>query len=255
LGQGLKQSSAKRKTGDVDPRDAILMRDHPVELVHRELSGRAQQLSEDLLLRTLDEATGINVGIVDRQNPFGDEFVPDYVISHGGDGNVGEAFNRFPGIPIIGVNSDTDRSIGYLCCWTATSVLDALKNLNDPDISKLQTLVVTVRDETSNEVTTYPVLNEALITHQNPAASLNYWITMDDLPEQKIRPSYKFIASTATGSTGSVRAMGGPIMDIASERILTCIIGQDEPIAVRPASNVSIQYEISSTIVHRKKEL
>lgn len=139
---------------------------------------------------------------------------PDLVISVGGDGTFLEASHLVKRGRLLGVNSSPAHSVGFFCAADAKSFPAVLERaLADrlPE-TRLQRLEVRV----GKKLLPMPVLNDVLITHANPGATSRYMIEIGDRRETH-RSSGIWIA-TAAGSTAGIRAAGGALLPIRSDR-------------------------------------
>ena len=116
----------------------------------------------------------------------------DLVITVGGDGTFLESTHYITGdTPIIGVNSDPSRSVGFFCACRAENFANFYSDLlNQPKIS-LSRLSLSINGQAVGP----PILNDILFANPNPAATTRY-----KLNENSYRNS-GLLASTAAGST------------------------------------------------------
>ena len=116
----------------------------------------------------------------------------DLVITVGGDGTVLDLSHKITDRPLLGVNSDPERSIGYFCAGTAEDFPDMLETTLEDRWKpfELRRFSVRINDETVS----VPALNDVLISHANPAAVSHYLLQIgDNEPEDSLgrwlRPS------------------------------------------------------------------
>ena len=139
----------------------------------------------------------------------------DVVICIGGDGTFLEAARHLRVQPMVGVNSDPRRSVGSFCSVSAArfeSFFDQMMRGKRPVVFYQR-----LRLELNGKRVGIPVLNEALITHERPAAMSRYGLQIGRVLEHQ-RSSGLWI-STAAGSTGAIHSAGGQILPRVSKKI------------------------------------
>lgn len=142
----------------------------------------------------------------------------DLVLSVGGDGTFLEVSHYVEETPILGVNSDTNGSIGYYCAATVQNFSEVIGNLSVYPQTKLNRLQLVKDGKRIDEL----VLNEVLFAHPNPAANARYEYKINE--EQKLNPrngktlhkNSGLIVCTAAGSTAWIHEMGGKVMPLDS---------------------------------------
>ncbi len=200
-----------------------LYRNSPDEDVRKFLEGNdpdAKEMlrSHEAQKRTLDivvselERLGVKYDTIYRADlkPVKDY---DYVISVGGDGTFLEVSHYVEDIPIIGVNSDPERSTGHYCCSDYRNLGDVLRNIEKAPRTKANRFELKIDGKKLPE----PVLNEVLCAHANPAAVMKYRLE-DGEGSQECWGS-GLLACTAAGSTGFMYEEGGDVMPLDSEQI------------------------------------
>lgn len=139
----------------------------------------------------------------------------DLLCSVGGDGTFLEVARYTDKLPVLGVNSDPERSTAYFCAADRHSIEASLRSLLDGSLSlvSLARLQVTLNDQT------LPVsaLNDILVAHTNPASTTSYVLRLGDIEESQ-KSSGVWIA-TAAGSTAAIRSAGGRIMPLRSQQL------------------------------------
>jgi NAD+ kinase len=138
------------------------------------------------------------------------------VVCVGGDGTVLDASHRILDDSIVlGVNSDPDRSIGFLCATEAggfASVLDdVLCHRLAP--TTLQRLGGTI----DGRPLPVPALNELLIGHKSPASTSRYRVERQRHSED--HKSSGVYVCTAAGSTAAMSSAGGEIQALDDGRL------------------------------------
>lgn len=136
------------------------------------------------------------------------------VISVGGDGTLLDTSHKVGASPVLGVNSDTTHSVGFLCAahrGTFATQLDAILGAR-----WLPTAVRRLQGMVDDEALPFPVLNDVLVAHKNAAATSRYLIEHAGVVEDH-RSSGVWI-STAAGSTAAMAAAGGEVMALDDDR-------------------------------------
>lgn len=144
------------------------------------------------------------------------ESVDDYdlVVSVGGDGTVLDLSHKVGTVPILAVNSDPVASVGYFCASDAVTFAETLADVLDGNgVDELCRFQVRINDEAVG----FPILNDVLVCHTNPAAVSKYVISFDGVDETQ--KSSGLWISTAAGSTAAIRSAGGYVMPITSSRV------------------------------------
>lgn len=139
----------------------------------------------------------------------------DFIITIGGDGTLIEAARCVKNQPILGINSDPDRSVGHFCVadpMTFRRVMSTVIN-GTAKYANLNRFAL----EIDGERLPVTVMNELLVAHHRPAAMSRYAIQVGDVMEEQL--SSGVWVSTAAGSTGSIRSAGGKKMPLRSKRL------------------------------------
>lgn len=139
----------------------------------------------------------------------------DLVVTVGGDGTALTASHYIRQGAMLGVNSAPGDSVGHFCHASRADFARKLDDiLNDKwEASKLTRLKVTLDEQPLAEF----ALNDVLMTHECPAATTRYILTVDKYEEEQ-RSSGIWI-STAAGSTAGICSAGGRVMPLLSRRI------------------------------------
>lgn len=139
----------------------------------------------------------------------------DLVLSVGGDGTFLEVARYALDLPVLGVNSDPERSTAFFCAANCTTIQSHLAALlaGKVDEVRLARLQVTI----NNRPLPYYALNDLLVAHANPAAMTSYILHLGTVSEPQ-RSSGLWIA-TAAGSTAAIRAAGGRILPLRSRKL------------------------------------
>jgi len=139
----------------------------------------------------------------------------DLILSVGGDGTFLEVSRYALDTPVLGVNSDPERSTAFFCAANRSTIQAHLEALLCGKMSsvRLARLQVTINDCPLPHY----ALNDLLIAHSNPAAMTSYTLRLGTVSEAQ-RSSGLWIA-TAAGSTAAIRSAGGRILPLRSRKL------------------------------------
>jgi NAD+ kinase len=154
----------------------------------------------------------------------------DLVLSVGGDGTLLDTSHHILGnTPLLGVNSDPERSVGALCAGTVEDVPWLLDQLEEGSLRPRELTRIRVRVE--QEEVLGPTLNDVLFAHVSPAGLTRYDLALrpadQPLPRKGAlaaggaashRGSGLWVATPA-GSTAAIRSAGGRRMPLGSRRL------------------------------------
>ena len=132
----------------------------------------------------------------------------DFVISIGGDGTFLSAAHYIDETPILGVNSDTERSEGALTTIDCSKLIEKIKQI----IAKKAKIKNYTREKVvvhlkNKKVETENALNETFFGNINPHHTTNYKIEYNNKKEDQ--RSSGIVVSTGTGSTAWYKTAGG----------------------------------------------
>ena len=116
----------------------------------------------------------------------------DLVITVGGDGTFLEASHYIrDNTPILGVNSDPVKSVGFFCSCTGDNFEDLFDKFNNVPRTNLSRISMKIDGSSVGP----PVLNDLLFANPNPAATTRYEVDGETYRNSGI------LISTAAGST------------------------------------------------------
>ena len=142
----------------------------------------------------------------------------DLVISVGGDGTFLEASHSVPAdIPMLGVNSDPERSTGFFSATDGEGVDEFVVNFDAHPRMEIDRLQVSIDGEPAGP----PVLNDVLFAHPNPAATTRYRMLAPEITPETERPirNSGFLCCTAAGSSGWMFQERGELMQLDDHRM------------------------------------
>lgn len=137
------------------------------------------------------------------------------VVTVGGDGTLLDACRKVEDAPVLGVNSDPDRSVGFLCAANAETFSDVLAEVMSGRVEP--TPVARLGATLDGEPLKHPVLNDALVADGNPAATARYLIEARGHREAQ-KSSGIWFAGPA-GSTAAVHSAGGRVLPLDDGRM------------------------------------
>ncbi|WP_394829551.1 NAD(+)/NADH kinase [Pendulispora albinea] len=145
----------------------------------------------------------------------------DLVLTVGGDGTLLAASHQVgPGVPLLGVNSAPESSVGFFCAAAKGSVLEALRGAFDGTLPKTE--LARMQVELNDRCIHKRVLNELLFCHSCPAATTRYILRLThpngEFIEEDQRSSGLWIGPPA-GSTAAQRSAGGNVLPLSSKRL------------------------------------
>ncbi len=140
----------------------------------------------------------------------------DLVVSVGGDGTVLDVSHKLGTQRLIGINSDPGKSVGYFCAGTSDQTAEFLDRIFDDEWAPMSLMRFVIR--LNGERVGYPILNDVLISHANPAAVTSYLLEVGDQPPEPQKSSGIWI-STPAGSTAAIRSAGGYVLPLDSRDI------------------------------------
>lgn len=139
----------------------------------------------------------------------------DLVVVIGGDGTVLDVSHRVKDHPVVAVNSDPDRSVGYFAASDAEGVGETVQRFaaGHSNVTKLHRIQVVI----NGEPYPFPCMNDLLVANQHPAMMSRYIIRAGRLEET--HNSSGIWISTPAGSTGGIRSAGGTVLPLRGAMI------------------------------------
>lgn len=172
-------------------------------------------------LRTLEvvsrelERAGAQTLVVRRAHAAFDTEGAQLVIAVGGDGTLLAASHNVDGVPILGVNSAPNYSVGFFCAATRK---DFRRHLELALVGKLRRVSLSRMSVSLNgRMRSKRVLNDTLYCHDSPAGTSRYILHIGRTSEEQ-RSSGIWIGPPA-GSTAAQRSAGGRILPLASRQL------------------------------------
>lgn len=173
----------------------------------------------DEVRRALDDL-GAEASWSDRPHDFRIEGRCDLVITVGGDGTLLSASHGIgAGVPLLGVNSAPNHSVGFFCGAHKGGVRDAIASALAGSLRSLELTRMSV--ELNGRRVDDRVLNEILFCHASPAATSSYILRITDGP-QTVSEEHKssgIWVGPAAGSTAAQQSAGGNVLPLSSQDI------------------------------------
>ncbi len=138
----------------------------------------------------------------------------DLVVSVGGDGTFLQAARSVERTPILGVNSDPQRSEAVFCAATPRTFLALCRRALEgrlPEL-KLYRLLVTL----NGRRLPHRAINDVLVVHDDPATMSRYRLRLG--AREEFQKTSGLWVSTAAGSSSAVWAAGGVQMPWGSKK-------------------------------------
>lgn len=144
----------------------------------------------------------------------------DLVVTVGGDGTLLTTSHSLgAGIPIIGINSSPNTSVGFFCAGDKDDVPDILAAAVSGKIASMH--LARMRVERNSECLSNRVLNDALFCHASPAATSRYELTLigRGRKEAEEHRSSGLWVGPAAGSTAAQKSAGGRVLSLRSKAL------------------------------------
>jgi NAD+ kinase len=218
----LKRSSWRKWVEEEeDPRIATLLErgDETVQRMRQSHDDHVETIEEvrQALIELGTEATWH-----DRPHSFRIEGGCDLVVVVGGDGTLlGASHGVGPGVPLLGVNSSPNYSVGFFCGAKKGNARAAIAAALAGKLRRTE--LARMRVELNGSRLLDRVLNEALFCHASPAATSRYILRLLGkggvlLAEEEQKSSGIWVGPAA-GSTAAQRSAGGRILPLASGKL------------------------------------
>jgi NAD+ kinase len=137
----------------------------------------------------------------------------DLVVTVGGDGTLLRASHFVSNVPILGINSAPESSVGFFCAGRGGDAYEAIARALGHTLPG--TVLARMKVTLAGKVVAKRVLNDALFCHASPAATSRYIIELGGVVEE--HKSSGFWIGPAAGSTAAQRSAGGKILPLTSQ--------------------------------------
>lgn len=159
----------------------------------------------------------LEVTLVQRERlGFLKEVEPRYhlAVPVGGDGTLLEAAHYLRKMPILGVNSDPERSVGRFSACELKTFPEVIKGYLDGRITSVP--VHRLEFLLNGRKSRWLVLNDILVTTLSPAGTSRYILKIGSRVEEQM--SSGVWISTAAGSTAATYSAGGRVLPVLSRK-------------------------------------
>lgn len=188
-------------------------------LAQNDVSVRTLKRAHDAHEATLNEVLSVlaKLGVRTRASgmphqPFSVQGV-SMVITVGGDGTLLAASHQVNAkVPILGINSAPDFSVGFFCGLRAGLIKRGLPRALEGKLPARKLTRMEVR--LNGKVMSRRVLNDVLFCHASPAATSRYLVEYGKTIEEQ-KSSGVWIGPAA-GSTAAQRSAGGKVLPLTS---------------------------------------
>lgn len=137
------------------------------------------------------------------------------VVTVGGDGTLLDASHYVTDSPILGINSDPERSVGSLCAATMKNARELIEGVERGTTGVQH--VMRVGGKLDGKDLPYVATNDLLISHRNPAATTRYLLHIGKTVE--VHRSSGIWIATPAGSTSAICSAGGAVQPLDDSRI------------------------------------
>jgi NAD+ kinase len=239
------------------------------ETVRHMLASHTDHIETIEEVRTALADLGLVARWSDRPHEFRVSEGSELVVIVGGDGTLlGASHGIGPNVPLLGVNSSPDYSVGFFCGAKKGYVREALVAALDGNLRSSE--LARMRVELNGQPLHNRILNEALFCHVSPAATSRYILRVlgaDNriITEEEHRSSGVWVGPAA-GSTGAQRSAGGKTLGLTSgdlqyvvrepyrpqrrELGLVGLIGEGQCLAIKSAMRHSSIFLDGDQLVH-----
>jgi len=218
----LKRSSWRKWVEeDADERVVALLNAND-ETVRRMRSSHVDHVETIEEVRQALTALGATTSWHDRPHDFEVRGPCDLVVTVGGDGTLlGASHGIGTGVPLLGVNSAPNHSVGFFCGARKGEVHGALASAL---VGKARSIeLARMRVELNGVRVNNRVLNEALLCHVSPAATSRYILrhlsAEGEIRNEEEQKSSGLWVGPAAGSTAAQQSAGGTVQPLASRSL------------------------------------
>jgi NAD+ kinase len=229
----VEEENDARVTALLDAGDETVRRVRPAHREHVETIDELRRALADLHV----------VASWHDQGPgFGVEGRCDLVITVGGDGTLLAASHGIgSGVPLLGVNSAPNHSVGFFCAAKKGSVRETLAAALSGTLHRAE--LARMRVQLNGRGLHERVLNEALFCHASPAATSRYLLRLcrsEHVVAEEEQKSSGIWVGPAAGSTAAQRSAGGRVVPLASRKLQYVVREPYQPRADAPRMTLGV---------------
>jgi NAD+ kinase len=229
----VEEENDARVTALLDAEDETVRRVRPAHGEHVETIDELRRALADLhvVASWHDQAPGFRI-----------EGRCDLVITVGGDGTLLAASHGIgSGVPLLGVNSAPNHSVGFFCAAKKGSVRETLAAALDGTLHRAELTRMGV--QLNGRMLHARVLNEALFCHASPAATSRYILRLcqsERVVEEEEQKSSGIWVGPAAGSTAARRSAGGRVVPLSSRKLQYVVREPYQPRADAPRMTLGV---------------
>lgn len=197
-----------------DPKLRRLVDEHDATVAPLRASHEAH---EGTVREVMDALASVHAEIVFTRHA-GESFQStglDLVVTVGGDGTLLSASHYVDDVPILGINSAPQHSVGFFCGAKSGEARAAITAAIRGALRR--TVLTRMKVTLNGSVVAGRVLNDALFCHASPAATSRYILELGEVIEQQ--KSSGLWIGPAAGSTAAQRSAGGRVLPLTSKQI------------------------------------
>lgn len=179
---------------------------------------RQAHLAHERTLRAVQQtlrALGAKITVLRGPGSVFDATDAALVVTVGGDGTLLAASHHVGAIPILGVNSSPEHSVGFFCPAHLGNLEKTLAAALEGALPRVH--LARMQVSVNGRICSRRVLNEALFCHAIPAATSRYVVSFGERSEDQ-RSSGVWVC-TAAGSTGAALSAGGKVLPFSSQKL------------------------------------
>lgn len=139
----------------------------------------------------------------------------DLVVTLGGDGTLLWASHSVSQVPMLAINTAPRDSVGYYCAGQRDNLGDVLSAALRGKLPSTQ--LTRMQVELDDEVVSSRVLNDILFSHECPAATTRYTLTLGRAHEEQ--KSSGLWVGPGAGSTAAQASAGGELFSATSRKL------------------------------------
>ena len=159
-----------------------------------------------------------------------------FIISAGGDGTLLDVNHYITNVPVIGVNTDPNKSIGFYCACNVDGFTKILDELDKAPITILNRLQLNIDGEDKSD----QVLNDVYFKNARDLPA-HFLLETKEKGEYKHPPCSGLLVCTASGSSARMANNRGILMPLSSNKI------QYRPVEyIYAESKLTLELELTS---------
>lgn len=186
---------------------------------------------------------GVHAVLLRRPHAAFDAGDAALIVTVGGDGTLLAASHHIDGVPILGINSDPQHSVGFFCAANRKTLPKLLERALEGRLPKVR--LNRMKVSVNGRIKSKRVLNDVLFCHASPAATSRYILRHGRVREEQ-RSSGIWVGPAA-GSTAALRSAGGRVLPISSDQL--------QYVVREPYTAPGGEFRLSKGIVEARRRL